>query len=76
MGVQHSIQELHPELKFNPIPGYIGVNRSIVSENFFEMTYKNSLRKAEEKSITRAEFIFNIIKTSNFEEIKKISIPR
>ena len=40
------------------------------------MTYKNSLRKAEEKSITRAEFIFNIIKTSNFEEIKKISIPR
>ena len=48
MGVQHSIQELHPELKFNPIPGYIGVNRSIVSENFFEMNYKNSLRKADE----------------------------
>ncbi len=48
MGVQHSIQELHPELKFNPIPGYMGVNSSIVSENIFGMTYKNSLRKADE----------------------------
>ena len=79
MGVQHSIQELHPELKFNPIPGYIGVNRSIVSENFFEMTYKNSLRKADEvqeKSIYKSWIYFNVIKTSNFEEIKKISIPR
>ena len=47
-GVQHSVQELHPELKFDPIPGYMGVNRSIVSENIFGMTYKNSLRKADE----------------------------
>ena len=76
MGVQHSIQELHPELKFNPIPGYMGVNRSIVSENIFGMTYKNSLRKAEEKSINKSWIYFNVIKTSNFEEIKKISIPR
>ena len=47
-GVQHSAQELHPELKFDPIPGYMGVNRSIVSENIFGMTYKNSLRRADE----------------------------
>ena len=26
----------------------MGVNRSIVSENIFGMTYKNSLRKADE----------------------------
>ena len=61
MGVQHSIQELYPELKFNPIPGYIGVNRSIVSENIFEMTYKNSLRKADEvqeKSIYKSWIYF------------------
>jgi hypothetical protein len=47
-GVQHSVQELHPELKYDPIPGYMGTNRSIVSENIFGMTYKNSLRRADE----------------------------
>mgnify|MGYP003298040503 CR=1 FL=1 len=47
-GVQRSVQELHPDLKFDPIPGYQGTNRSIISENIFGMTYKNSIRKAGE----------------------------
>ena len=47
-GVQHEPQELHPELKFDPIPGYMGTTRAIVSENIFGMTYKNSLRNADE----------------------------
>ena len=47
-GVQHEPQELHSELKFDPIPGYMGTTRAIVSENIFGMTYKNSLRNADE----------------------------
>ena len=47
-GVQHEPQELHPELKFDPIPGYMGTTRAIVSENIFGMTYKNSLRSADQ----------------------------
>ena len=47
-GVQHEPQELHPELKFDPIPGYMGTTRAIVSENIFGMTYKNSLRSADD----------------------------
>lgn len=47
-GVKKEVQEEHPELKYDPIPGYQGTNRSIVAENIFGMTYKNSLRKAED----------------------------
>ena len=32
--------------------------------------------KFKKNPYTRAEFIFNVIQKSNFEEIKKISIPR
>jgi len=35
-------------LKFNPIPGYQGVNRSFISENIFGQTYANSRKKADE----------------------------
>ena len=47
-GVQKSVQELHPELKYDPIPGYQGTNRAIIAENIFGMTYKNSIRRAAE----------------------------
>ena len=47
-GVQHELKELHPELKYDPIPRYMGTTRAIVSENIFGMTYKNSLRNADE----------------------------
>ena len=47
-GVQYEPQELHPELKFDLIPGYMGTSRAIVSENIFGMTYKNSLRSVDE----------------------------
>ena len=47
-GVTKEVQELYPDLKYDPIPGYQGTNRSIVSENIFGMTYKNSLKTADE----------------------------
>lgn len=47
-GIQRDVRELHPELKFDPIPGYMGTTRSITSENIFGMTYKNSLKYADE----------------------------
>lgn len=46
-GVMPSVQEEHPDLKYDPIPGYQGTVRSVVSENIFGLTYKNSLRSAE-----------------------------
>lgn len=47
-GVQRSVQDLHPELKYDPIPGYQGMNRAVYAENIFGMTYKNSIRRAAE----------------------------
>ena len=47
-GVQHSVQDEHPELKYDPIPGYQGMNRAVYAENIFGMTYKNSIRRAAE----------------------------
>jgi len=35
-------------LKFNPIPGYQGVNRTFIAENIFGLTYANSRKKAED----------------------------
>ena len=46
--MQHEPKELYPELKFDPIPWYMGTTRVIVSENIFGMTYKNSLKNADE----------------------------
>ena len=40
--------DITPDMKYDPIPGYMGTTRAIVSENIFGMTYKNSLRNAEE----------------------------
>lgn len=42
------LKESHPDMKFDPIPGYQGTIRAVVSENIFGMTYKNSLRKADQ----------------------------
>lgn len=64
-GVQKEVQELHPELKYDPIPGYQGTNRAIVAENIFGMTYKNSVRKAEE--------LLNKIKKDKAEQLFKSS---
>jgi hypothetical protein len=35
-------------LKFAPIPGYQGVNRSIVAENIYGITYANSRKRADD----------------------------
>lgn len=47
-GVEKSVQETHPDLRFNPIPGYQGENRSIRSENIFGLTYENARQRADE----------------------------
>lgn len=47
-GVEKSVQETHPDLKFNPIPGYQGENRSIRSENIFGLTYEHARKKADD----------------------------
>jgi len=47
-GVEKSSQETHPEMKFNPIPGYQGENRSVRSENIFGLTYGNARVKADD----------------------------
>ena len=65
-GVQHEIQETHPELKFDPIPGYMGTSRAVVSENIFGMTYKNSLRQADT--------LLNKIKSDKAEQLFKSSM--
>ena len=65
-GVQKEVQELHPELKYDPIPGYQGTNRAIVAENIFGMTYKNSVRRADE--------LLDKIKRSNAEQLYKSSL--
>ena len=44
-GVQHEPQELHLELKFDPIPGYMGTTRAIVSENILVNTLYLKLNK-------------------------------
>jgi hypothetical protein len=35
-------------MKFQPIPGYQGCNRSIIPENIYGMTYSNSRKRAED----------------------------
>ena len=65
-GVQKEAQELHPELKYDPIPGYQGTNRSIVSENIFGMTFKNSIRRADE--------LLNKIKNDKAQQLYKSSM--
>lgn len=65
-GVQKAVQEMHPELKYDPIPGYQGTNRAIVAENIFGMTYKNSIRRASE--------LLNKIKEDKAEQLFKSSM--
>ena len=36
------------DMKFQPIPGYQGCNRSIIPENIYGMTYSNSRKRAED----------------------------
>ena len=47
-GVEKEVQEVHPDLKFKPIPGYQGTSRSINAENIFGMTYENARKRADE----------------------------
>ena len=47
-GVEPSVQDTHPDLKFKPIPGYQGENRSIRSENIFGLTYEHARKRADD----------------------------
>ena len=66
-GVQKKVQELYPDLKFSPIPGYQGFDRSVKSENIYGATYRNGLvianKYEEEQKKQRAK---NLIKSSKF----------
>lgn len=55
------------DLKFNPIPGYQGVNRTFISENIFGHTYANSRKKGDEtlKKINE-EKSAQLLKSSKF----------
>ena len=55
------------DLKFNPIPGYQGVNRTFASENIFGHTYANSRIKADDinKKINQ-ERSAQLLKSSKF----------
>ena len=57
----------HIDLKFNPIPGYQGVNRTFVSENIFGLTYANSRKKGDEtlKKINEEKSV-QLLKSSKF----------
>jgi len=76
-GVCKDIYQVHPgnlnmhnnsvDLKFKPIPGYQGWNRSINSENIYGLTYENSRQKGAEFlkkiNLERAE---QLMKSSKF----------
>ena len=47
-GVKPEIKELHPEMKLDPIVGYMGNTRSITAENIIGMSFKKSLNFIEE----------------------------
>jgi hypothetical protein len=59
-------------LKFKPIPGYQGSNRSIYSENIYGMTYQNSRTRADNllKKISE-EKSQQLFKSSRFTNFKK-----
>ena len=47
-GVNKEPKELNKDMNFQPIPGYQGWNKSVVSENIYGMPYAQSRRKADE----------------------------
>ena len=64
-GIEKHVQENYPDLKFKPIPGYQGENRSIKSENIFGLTYENAR--------IRADNLLFQIKNDKAEQLKKSS---
>eukprot|EP00340_Litonotus_pictus_P006091 CAMPEP_0170527736 /NCGR_PEP_ID=MMETSP0209-20121228/13209_1 /TAXON_ID=665100 ORGANISM="Litonotus pictus, Strain P1" /NCGR_SAMPLE_ID=MMETSP0209 /ASSEMBLY_ACC=CAM_ASM_000301 /LENGTH=235 /DNA_ID=CAMNT_0010818467 /DNA_START=39 /DNA_END=746 /DNA_ORIENTATION=+ len=64
-GVEKGVQEAYPDLKFKPIPGYQGENRSIKSENIFGLTYENARGKADD--------LLNQINSDRAQQIMKSS---
>jgi hypothetical protein len=59
-------------LKFKPIPGYQGSNRSIYSENIYGVTYENSRKRADNllKKINE-EKSQQLFRSSKFPNFKK-----
>ena len=53
------------DLKYDPIPGYQGVNRSITSENIYGLTYSNSRKNADD--------LLKTINKEKAEQLQKIS---
>ena len=47
-GVKPDIKEIHPDLKYDPIVGYMGTSKGIASENIIGMSYKKTLQYIED----------------------------
>ena len=47
-GVKPDIKEIYPDMKYDPIVGYMGTTRSITAENIIGMSFKKSLKFVEE----------------------------
>ena len=47
-GVRPDIREEYPDMKFDPIVGYMGTTRSVTAENIIGMSFKKSLQFVEE----------------------------
>ena len=47
-GVKPELKEIHPEMRYDPIVGYMGNIRSVTAENVIGMSFKKSLDFVEE----------------------------
>ena len=47
-GVKPDIKEIYPDMKYDPIVGYMGTTRSVTAENIIGLSFKKSLKYVEE----------------------------
>ena len=65
-GVKPSYMERYPQLKLEPIPGYMGNIRSVTAENVIGLSYMNSikyindLRKKNRRSQVKIMNLINV----------------
>ena len=64
-GVKPEIKELYPDMKFDPIVGYMGTTRSITAENVIGMSFKKSLDFIEEMNNKKLNDRYKIFETEN-----------
>ena len=62
-GVKPDIREIHPDMKFDPIVGYMGTTRSITAENIIGLSFKRSLKLVEEMNNNKKNDRYENFKT-------------